>query len=65
MAWAVVNLLPVLFLLAILVFGMRRVGRLYKTVSEKAERQNQLLEQQAAVLRETNELLKKLNESPK
>ena len=62
-AWAIVNLLPLLFLLVILVFVMRQVRRLYKTITEKVERQNQLLEQQVAVLRETNELLKKLIES--
>jgi len=42
---------------------MRQVRRLYKTITEKVERQNQLVEQQVAVLRETNELLKKLIES--
>ena len=62
-AWTIVNLLPLLFLLVILVFGMRQVRRLYKTITEKVERQNQLVEQQVAVLRETNELLKKLIES--
>ena len=60
------NLLPVLFITIgwiALVVCLRRNNEMIGGYQETMKKQNELIEQQMAVLGETNDLLKKLNES--